>query len=198
MLGRLFTEKENEPGKDGVVILGYAVWQQRFGGDRGILGRTLDLNGRSRTVIAVIPRGFEYLETSPARHSVVRRFLVTCLGDADEILRRLYAQLGIGLGGPSHRRGDRGRRRRMDLDVGPDLATWSFRPARGLRRSRANCSSTERTARRNRPVPVWPRAPPAARTCALKRSAVVGAALRSFAETAGLVLGRLAWKCCAT
>jgi len=35
----------------------------------------------------------ERVETSPGRRSVVRRFLVTCLGDADEIFRRLYAQL---------------------------------------------------------------------------------------------------------
>src|SRR5206468_2373500 len=58
--------------------------------------------------------------------------------------------------------------------------------------------STARTARRSRPVRDWPRAPLAARRCSLKRSAVVGAASRSFAETAGLGLGRLAWKCCAT
>lgn len=35
----------------------------------------------------------ERVETSPGRRSVVRRFLVTCLGDADEIFRRLYGQL---------------------------------------------------------------------------------------------------------
>ncbi len=44
----------------------------------------------------------------------------------------------------------------------------------------------------------WPRAPLAARRCSLKRSAVVGAASRSFSETAGLGPGRLARKCCAT
>jgi len=44
----------------------------------------------------------------------------------------------------------------------------------------------------------WPRAPLAARRCSRKRSAVVGAASRDFAETAGLGLGRLARKCCAT
>jgi hypothetical protein len=43
-----------------------------------------------------------------------------------------------------------------------------------------------------------PRPPLAARRCLLKRSAAVGAASRSFAETAGLRLGRLARKCCAT
>jgi len=35
----------------------------------------------------------ERVETSPGRHSVVRRFLVSCLGNADGIFRHLYAQL---------------------------------------------------------------------------------------------------------
>jgi hypothetical protein len=41
----------------------------------------------------VLLRPDERVETSPGRRSVVRRFLVTCLGDADEVFRRWYAQL---------------------------------------------------------------------------------------------------------
>jgi hypothetical protein len=44
-----------------------------------------------KTGVVLLPR--ERVETSPGRRSVVRRFLVTCLGEADEILRRLYAQV---------------------------------------------------------------------------------------------------------
>src|SRR5260370_40355770 len=44
-----------------------------------------------KTGVLLLPQ--ERVETSPGRRSVVRRFLVTCLGDADEIFRRLYAQL---------------------------------------------------------------------------------------------------------
>jgi hypothetical protein len=44
-----------------------------------------------KTGVLLLPR--ERVETSPGRRSVVRRFLVTCLGEADEIFRRLYAQL---------------------------------------------------------------------------------------------------------
>src|SRR6266568_5694924 len=44
-----------------------------------------------KTGVLLLPS--ERAETSPGRRSVVRRFLVTCLGDADEIFRRLYAQL---------------------------------------------------------------------------------------------------------
>jgi hypothetical protein len=44
-----------------------------------------------KTGVLLLPR--ERVETSPGRRSVVRRFLVICLGEADEIFRRLYAQL---------------------------------------------------------------------------------------------------------
>lgn len=44
-----------------------------------------------KTGVLLLPE--ERVETSPGRRSVVRRFLVTCLGEADEIFRRLYAQV---------------------------------------------------------------------------------------------------------
>ena len=42
------------------VILSYGFWQERFGGDRDILGKQIALGGRSRTIIGVMPRGFEF------------------------------------------------------------------------------------------------------------------------------------------
>ena len=44
-LGRVFGPDEDDPGRRGVVILTYAFWQAKFGGDRAILGRTLTFNG---------------------------------------------------------------------------------------------------------------------------------------------------------
>ena len=55
VLGRTFTEQENQPGRDGVVLLGYGLWRERFGGDPKIVGQTFNLNGRPRTVIGVMP-----------------------------------------------------------------------------------------------------------------------------------------------
>jgi hypothetical protein len=50
----------------------------------------------------LLPVPGERVETSPGRHSVVRRFLVSCLGNADDIFARLYAQLReLGWVGPS-------------------------------------------------------------------------------------------------
>jgi hypothetical protein len=54
-----------------------------------------------KTGVLLLPS--ERVETSPGRRSVVRRFLVTCLGEADEIFRRLYAQLReLGWVDPEH------------------------------------------------------------------------------------------------
>jgi putative ABC transport system permease protein len=58
--GRTFAPDEHTPGRTNVVVIGYALWRQRFGGDPGIVGRTLTLNGRPHTIVGVMPRGFQY------------------------------------------------------------------------------------------------------------------------------------------
>lgn len=60
MLGRLFSEEEEMAGRDGVVVLGHGTWLQRFGGDPGIVGRGIEIDGRPRVVIGVMPEGFEF------------------------------------------------------------------------------------------------------------------------------------------
>jgi putative ABC transport system permease protein len=60
LLGRLFAAEEYEPGKNQVILLSAAFWQNRFGGDREIIGRTLRLDGESVTVIGVMPPSFDY------------------------------------------------------------------------------------------------------------------------------------------
>ena len=56
-LGRGFLAEEDRPGTR-VVILGYGIWQRRFGGDPAIIGRALNLNGEAYTVVGVMPRSF--------------------------------------------------------------------------------------------------------------------------------------------
>jgi len=58
LLGRTFTDEENRDPQSAVVILGYDFWQRRFAGDPAIVGQTLQLNGRPRTVVGVMPQGF--------------------------------------------------------------------------------------------------------------------------------------------
>ena len=58
-LGRLFLEDEGEkPGDELSVILGYNYWQKRFGGDRGIVGKQIRINGKAASIIGVVPQEF--------------------------------------------------------------------------------------------------------------------------------------------
>jgi putative ABC transport system permease protein len=59
-LGRVFTDEENEPGRDDVVLLSHGLWQRRFGGDAGIIGSSLALSDRNYTVIGVMPPSFQF------------------------------------------------------------------------------------------------------------------------------------------
>jgi putative ABC transport system permease protein len=58
MLGRTFTAEEDVPGGDNVVVLGYSLWQRRFGGDPAVVGSTVRVNGKLRTVVGVMPPSF--------------------------------------------------------------------------------------------------------------------------------------------
>lgn len=59
VVGRLFLANEGETiESDPVIVLGYAYWQKRFGGDPEIAGKKVSLNGRPFTVVGVTPKGF--------------------------------------------------------------------------------------------------------------------------------------------
>jgi putative ABC transport system permease protein len=60
MLGRLFAEGEDQVGSEYEVILGYALWQRRFNGDRHVLGKPITLDGKAYTVIGVMPPTFHF------------------------------------------------------------------------------------------------------------------------------------------
>lgn len=62
--GRLFRADEDQPGSERVIILSHGLWQRRFGGDAAILGRPITLDGGSRTVVGVLPPGFEFPGTT--------------------------------------------------------------------------------------------------------------------------------------
>jgi macrolide transport system ATP-binding/permease protein len=59
-LGRGFLPGEDQPGRAKIVILDYGAWLERFGGDRNILGRGINLDGDSYTVVGVLPRDFSF------------------------------------------------------------------------------------------------------------------------------------------
>jgi len=58
LLGRWLLPGEDSAGREHVVVLSHGLWQRLFGGDRGIVGRALSLNGESYEVVGVMPEGF--------------------------------------------------------------------------------------------------------------------------------------------
>jgi predicted permease len=58
MLGRIFTADEDHPGKPETVVLTNGLWQQAFGGDPNLVGRSITLDGKPRTVVGILPREF--------------------------------------------------------------------------------------------------------------------------------------------
>lgn len=63
MLGRLFVaEDAAAPGLETVVLLTHGLWTRRYGGDPSLVGRTVIINDRARTVVGVMPAGFRFPE----------------------------------------------------------------------------------------------------------------------------------------
>jgi putative ABC transport system permease protein len=58
LLGRMFTRDEDRPNAPQVALLGYPLWQTRYGGDPGIVGRTVMINDESTEVIGIMAEGF--------------------------------------------------------------------------------------------------------------------------------------------
>ena len=61
MLGRDFLPEEQIEGKDQVIILTYGLWQSRFAGDAGVVGKQVSLSGKPYTVVGVTPKDFPML-----------------------------------------------------------------------------------------------------------------------------------------
>ncbi len=58
LIGRTLQPGEDAAGREHVVVLSYGVWQRLFGEDRGVVGRTVSLNGESYEVVGVMPPEF--------------------------------------------------------------------------------------------------------------------------------------------
>ncbi len=68
-LGRALTAEDDAPGQDGVVVVGWHLWQRRWGGEPDLVGRTIRVNGVPRLVLGVMPPDFrlplDYREERP-------------------------------------------------------------------------------------------------------------------------------------
>ncbi len=83
LIGRTFQPGDDSPGAERTTVLTYGLWQRMFGGDRGVLGQPLTINGNSYTVIGVLPSSFQFafrtadlwLPYQPTEAQLTRRFM---------------------------------------------------------------------------------------------------------------------------
>ena len=75
VLGRAITAEDDQPGHEKVAVLSQWLWRTRYSGDRGIVGKTIDVNGSPLTVIGVMPASFVFPNGAgtPAGLDVPRR-----------------------------------------------------------------------------------------------------------------------------
>lgn len=65
VLGRGFSEEEMGVDRDNVVVLTHGFWQRQFGGARSVLGQSVELQGKARVVVGILPAGFQFLDQEP-------------------------------------------------------------------------------------------------------------------------------------
>ncbi len=62
VVGRLFTRQDDTAGAPQTVLLSYGYWQKKFGGATSVIGQTLNVDGKPRQIIGVLPQGFHFLD----------------------------------------------------------------------------------------------------------------------------------------
>ncbi len=65
VLGRGFSDDEMGVDRDNVVVLTNGFWQRQFGGARSVLGKSVELQGKARFVVGILPAGFQFLDQEP-------------------------------------------------------------------------------------------------------------------------------------
>lgn len=65
-LGRLFTQQDDTTGSADTMILSYGYWQRKFGGAQSVIGQSMTVDGKSRQIIGVLPKGFHFLDWQDA------------------------------------------------------------------------------------------------------------------------------------
>ena len=61
-VGRWFAQANQDPHSGKTVMLSYGYWQRRFGGDRSVIGRVIQVDAQSREIVGIMPRGFRLVD----------------------------------------------------------------------------------------------------------------------------------------
>src|SRR6185312_15125387 len=95
-IGRAFTETEDQPGHEDVVILSHRLWTKRFGADAALVGRDVRLGGRPYRVIGVMPASFD-LTVDSEELWVPIAFTAKRKATHDEHYLTIFGRLGPGV-----------------------------------------------------------------------------------------------------
>ena len=60
IMGRVFTESDDDAGATPVALLNEDLWRRRFGGNPGVIGQTINLNGTLHTVVGIVPARYDF------------------------------------------------------------------------------------------------------------------------------------------
>lgn len=60
LMGRDFAREESESGRNDAVIINHGFWLRRLGGDLGVLGRSIEIDGQKKTIVGIMAAGFNY------------------------------------------------------------------------------------------------------------------------------------------
>jgi len=69
-IGRTFNDDENRPNGERAIILSHGLWQRRYGGNAGVLGRPVLYNGEPYTIVGVLPATFDFYGTTNANNDI--------------------------------------------------------------------------------------------------------------------------------
>ena len=93
-VGRFFRAEEDVPGGPRSAVISWELWQRRFGGDRAVVGRSIDLSGKPYELIGVLPPGFRLFRAADLYVPIglwrddqpVRNWMTTSFGDLPKYL----------------------------------------------------------------------------------------------------------------
>src|SRR6478609_7174583 len=97
VLGRDFTAEDNKPGAEKVTILGDEIWRRDFGADPNIVGQSVRINGRSATIIGVMPPSFEFPNNEELWVPLYNEFPVKPRGDPNGLGPQVMGRLKPGV-----------------------------------------------------------------------------------------------------
>ncbi len=99
ILGRDFTAEDNKPGTEKVTILGNEIWKRDFNGDPHIVGQAIRINGKSATIIGVMPPNFKFPQQEELWVPLYNEFPLKPRGDptgnGPQILGRLKTGVSV-------------------------------------------------------------------------------------------------------